>query len=104
MRRSRIHRSSRALSAYYAVDPPADPYVQTWDENVLMLPAAQITVGGTECDKVGTSYQTFGHEQLVCATSQTGECLHNQLFQLHQQDLDLPAQNPNADTAYLLRR
>ena len=90
-------------SVYYAVDPPGDPYVQAWDENVLMIPVDQITVDGTECDKVGTSYQTFAEEQLVCATSKTGDCLHDQLSHLHRQDLDLLGQTPEANTTYLLR-
>jgi len=95
---------------YVPVSPTSHPMVTEvpgmsgtgWQNNMLLVPRNMITIDGSECNKVGTSFAAFRKQQGGSApTTVAGDCLGNQLYQLHQEDLAKLAGNPNAETRFL---
>ena len=93
------------LSGYilYIPEAPAShPMVQQYWNNMLLVPRNMVTIDGSECNKVGASFTAFRKQQGTTApTTRAGDCLGNQLFQLHQNDLTALAGNPDAETRHL---
>jgi hypothetical protein len=75
--------------------------VQQYWLNMLLVPRNMVTIDGSECNKVGTSFAAFRKQGAVAPLTVAGDCLGNQLFQLHQEDLYALAGNPDAETRFL---
>jgi len=93
------------LSNYilYVPSAPVDhPYVVDWPNNMLLVPREMVTIDGSECNKVGASFSAFRKQGMVAPTTVAGDCLANQLYQLHASDLALLTQDPLAETNYLV--
>jgi len=87
---------------YVPQSPYGHPMVQEFWKNMLLVPRNMVTIDGSECNKVGTSFAAFRKQQGGSApTTVAGDCLGNQLYQLHQEDLAKLAGNPNAETRFL---
>ncbi len=81
---------------YIPASPATHPYVEFWQENMLLVPREEVSYEGTECDKVGYIPRTrFARKY--------GLCLKNQLFDKHSADLERLILNPDVDAAYLVR-
>jgi hypothetical protein len=85
---------------YVPVSPLDHPLVQDWKNNILLVPREMVTADGSECNKVGVSFEAFRNQ--IASLTEAGDCLANQLYNLHQEDLALLTSNPNAETKYLL--
>ena len=87
---------------YVPTDPPDNPMVADYQNNMLLVPREMVTIDGSECNKVGTGFRAFRAQAAGAAKADAGDCLANQLYHLYQQDLSLLTQNPNAETKYLV--
>ena len=87
---------------YVPVSPPDHPYVQDYQHNMLLVPREMVTPDGSECNKVGVSFAAFRKQGMLAPTTVAGDCLGNQLYQLHESDLALLTQNPRAETKYMV--
>lgn len=99
------HRPTPDLSnyiLYVPTSPDTHPYVQDYQHNMLLVPREEVSLDGSECNKVGVSFGTFRSQANACGTSEAGDCLHNQLFHKHNADLQKLITNPDAETTYLV--
>eukprot|EP00796_Vickermania_ingenoplastis_P005608 gene5609-4029_t len=64
--------------------PASDPIVQAGVSEYMILPDSMVTLDGTECNKVGVSFNA-GEITNQCRFS-TGDCLGNQLDTLRKED------------------
>ncbi|MEN8127457.1 MAG: immunoglobulin-like domain-containing protein [Planctomycetota bacterium] len=87
---------------YIPALPEAHPYVQDYQNNMLILPREELSKDGSEPDKVGISYDAFRKLGGNASVSEAGDGLHNQLFQKHSADLQKLIMNPDAETEYLV--
>lgn len=88
---------------YIPASPATHPYVQNYAENMLLVPREETSKDGSECNKVGTSFETFRKEgKNSCGSSEAGDCLSNTLYHKHIKDMELLSQDPNLDTEYLV--
>lgn len=87
---------------YIPASPDTHPFVQDYQHNMLLVPREEVSIDGSECNKVGVSFRTFRSQANSCQTSEAGDCLHNQLFHKHNSDLEKLIVNKDAETTYLL--
>ncbi|MCK4950509.1 MAG: thrombospondin type 3 repeat-containing protein [Gammaproteobacteria bacterium] len=88
---------------YTPYSPESHPFVQDPETYLLLIPREEVTASGEDCDKIGIGFSTFRLQSGSCETSNAGDCMHNQLFHKHVPDEALLAQDPDADTTYLVR-
>ncbi|MBN1412193.1 MAG: hypothetical protein JW969_15215, partial [Spirochaetales bacterium] len=86
---------------YIPAEPANHPYVIDKDMNLLLIPREMVTLDGSGLDKIGVSREAFNTQGSVPLSS-TGDGLHNQLFDCHNQDLETILINPDAETVYML--
>lgn len=86
---------------YIPQSPSSYLMVQQYWLNMLLVPRNMVTIDGSECNKVGTSFAAFRKQGAVAPLTVAGDCLGNQLYQLHQEDLAKLAGNPDAETRFL---
>jgi len=87
---------------YIPVSPPDHPFVQNYQNNMLLVPREEVSKDGGEPDKVGVSFHTFRLLGSDCKVSEAGDGLGNQLYNKHNSDLAKLTMNPEADTTYLV--
>ncbi len=92
--------SNRIL--YIPGTPETHSYVHKFQENMLLVPREEVSFDGSECNKVGVGYAAFRNQAAVCGTTRVDDCLENQLYHKHQADLETLAQDPDAETRYLV--
>ena len=57
----------------------------------MFVPKEGVTLDGTECDKIGVSYEAFQNQANKCSMI-IGSCLKNQLEDMNSNDLQRIAQ------------
>ena len=87
---------------YVPSKPDSHPFVQDYPHNLLLVPREEVSFDGGECDKVGVGLHAFRAQEAHRNTRENGDCLHNQLFQKHNRDLQKLIMNPDAETSYLV--
>ena len=87
---------------YIPASPDSHPFVEDYQNNMLLVPREEVSLDGGECDKVGVSFHTFRTREAGRTNREIGDCLHNQLFHKHNSDLQKLITNPNAETNYLV--
>lgn len=87
---------------YIPAAPDTHPYVQNYQHNMLLVPREEMSKDGSEPDKVGVSFHTFRLLGNTWMISEAGDGLHNQLYHKHNADLSKLAQNPDAETTWLV--
>jgi hypothetical protein len=87
---------------YIPSSPDTHPFVQNYQNNMLLVPREEVSLDGGECDKVGVSFHTFRSQGDHCSKREPGDCLHNQLFHKHNSDLQKLIMNPDSETTYLV--
>ena len=87
---------------YIPSKPDTHPFVQDYQNNMLLVPREELSRDGGEPDKVGVSFYTFRRLGSDCRVSEAGDGLHNQLFHKHNSDLQKLITNPKAETSYLV--
>jgi hypothetical protein len=87
---------------YIPVSPPDHPFVQDYQNNMLLVPREEVSKDGGEADKVGVSFHTFRLLGSDCKVSEAGDGLGNQLYNKHNSDLAKLTMNPEAETTYLV--
>jgi hypothetical protein len=87
---------------YVPAGPEDHPFVIDYQHNLLLVPREEVSLDGSQCDKVGVSFHTFRSQEANCNTREIGDCLHNQLFHKHNSDLQKLISNPDAETTYLV--
>ncbi len=80
-----------------------DSVVNNYNLYMLLVAREMVTRDGSECNKIGVGYSAFRKEAGCASKTKAGECLANQLFHLHNEDLQRLAVNANAETKYLIR-
>ena len=89
---------------YIPASPDSHPFVQDYQNNMLLVPREEVSKDGGELDKVGVSFYTF--RKLMgsgnARVTEAGDGLHNQLFHKHNSDLQKLITNPDAETSYLV--
>jgi len=99
------YRGASELDNYILYIPSAPdnhPFVQDYQNNMLLVPREEVSKDGGELDKVGVSFHTFRMMGSDCRVTVAGDGLHNQLFQKHNSDLQKLVTNPDAETTYLV--
>ncbi len=87
---------------YIPVEPQSHPFVEFYQQNMLLVPREEVSKSGSEPDKVGVSFNTFRRMGGECAVSVAGDGLHNQLYHKHNADLVLQSSNVEQETTYLI--
>jgi len=87
---------------YIPVSPESHPFVQDYQNYMLLVPREEVSKDGGEADKVGVSFHTFRLLGSDCKVSEAGDGLGNQLYNKHNSDLAKLTANPNAETTYLV--
>jgi len=87
---------------YIPNSPETNTMVMNYQKNMLLVPREMVTRDGIECDKVGVSFRKFRKEAGVSDKSEAGDCLANQLFHFHNEDIQKLAVDPDAETKYLV--
>jgi len=87
---------------YYPVAPGNHTYVQNLQNYTMILSKEEVTVNGSECDKVGVSYELFRQQKAFCSVTRAGDCLLNQLYHKYSIDQSILQIDPNAKTTYLI--
>ncbi len=87
---------------YIPSSPDSHEYVQNYHNNMLLVPREEVSRDGHELDKVGVSFYAFRKMAGECSVSMAGDGLHNQLYHMHNADLQLLGSNPNLESMYLL--
>ena len=87
---------------YIPSKPDTHPFVQDYQNNMLLVPREELSRDGGEPDKVGVSFYTFRRLGSDCRVSEAGDGLHNQLFHKHNSDLQKLITNPDAESSYLV--
>ena len=87
---------------YYPTSPVGDPMVEDWEAYTMIVPPQEVTVDGSECDKVGVDYSAFRAQLDSCDSTIAGDCLHNQLYHKFEADSLVLSSDPQADTTYLM--
>lgn len=88
---------------YIPSSPETHPYVQDYQQNMLLIPREEVSTDGSQCNKVGTSFKTFRDWAASMDPERTDGCLNNQLFHKHQSDLQKLTMDPEAETRYLVQ-
>ncbi len=87
---------------YVPAGPQGHSMVVDYQNHLLLVPREETSLDGSECNKVGTSYKAFRSQKAFRDTREIGDCLHNQLFQKHNSDLQKLSVNPEDETTYLV--
>ena len=87
---------------YIPNSPESNSMVQHYQTNMLLVPREKLSEDGSECDKVGVGFSKFRKEAGVADKSKAGDCLANQLFHMHNSDIQKLVVNPDAETKYLV--
>jgi len=87
---------------YIPSAPDTHPFVQDYQNNLLLVPREEVSFDGGECDKVGVGFHSFRAQEAHRNTRENGDCLHNQLFHKHNSDLQKLIMNADAETSYLV--
>lgn len=112
---------------YIPASPPEHPFVEFWQNNMLLVPREEVSYEGTECDKVGylppeetmttdrwgskrkwkhrrkwrsKKHKRHGNDQ---SDDEAIACLDNQLFDKHIADLERLSMDPTAEATYLVQ-
>jgi hypothetical protein len=88
---------------YIPASPDTHPYVQQYQEHMLLVPREELSKDGSEFDKVGIDFYKFRMMGSAASVTDAGDGLHNQLGQKHQTDLDQLMMNPEQESTYLVR-
>ena len=87
---------------YIPSSPESHPFVQDYQNNMLLVPREEVSRDGGEPDKVGVSFYTFRLLGSDYRVSKAGDGLHNQLFHKHNADLQKLIIRPDDETTYLV--
>ncbi|MBM4146133.1 MAG: hypothetical protein FJ240_07640 [Nitrospira sp.] len=87
---------------YIASSPETSQMVRDYSHNMLLVPREMVSGEGSECNKVGAAFSAFRKEAGSADKTKAGECLANQLFHMHQEDLQRLVYNQDADAKYLV--
>jgi hypothetical protein len=87
---------------YIPAAPDSHPYVQNYQQNMLLVPREETSKDGGELDKVGLSFHSFRTMRGDCRTTEAGDGLHNQLFHKHNADIVKLEANTDAEATYLV--
>jgi hypothetical protein len=87
---------------YIPAHPNDNDMVKDYQNNMLLVPREAVSKDGMEADKVGVSYDAFRMLGSAASLREPGDGLGNQLFHLHNFDLQKLTMNPNAETTYLV--
>ncbi|MFC1591270.1 MopE-related protein, partial [Thermodesulfobacteriota bacterium] len=87
---------------YVPAAPNTHPYVQEYQDNMLLVPREEVSKDGGGLDKVGVSFYTFRHLNGDIRFTRAGDGLHNQLYHKHSGDTLLLDKIPPAEADYLV--
>ncbi|KAL9655103.1 hypothetical protein ABK040_008884 [Willaertia magna] len=71
---------------FIPVTPSYHPTVLAGKQNWMLIDKSMVTLGGTECNKIGVSYNQFRNQPNACSQLPLA-CLANQIEDLRQDDL-----------------
>lgn len=75
--------------------PINHPMVTQGALNWMIIPREYFTIDGRECNKIGVSYSAFRNQENKCQMK-IGDCLHNQIIDLYNEDLTRISNGKNA--------
>jgi hypothetical protein len=87
---------------YIPSAPDTHPFVQDYQHNMLLVRREEVSIDGSELNKVGAGFGAFRRQAAAAAVSRAGDGLHNQLYPKHQADLQKLIRDGSAETDYLV--